>query len=488
LARAQSSAVARRLEQLHSGLRVELVGIDTRGDRITSTPLSQVDGKEFFTAEIDAALRAGDVDLTVHSYKDLSLERPADLHLGAVPARENPRDIVYFAADVPERLASGATLRIGSSSPRRQAFVPSFLERALPNAPRVELCELRGNVDTRLRRLREPRGSERQLDGVILAFAGLSRLWQDEAVGAAVLLHELLAGLPRMLLPLTLCPTAPAQGALAIECRSADLETRALLAAIDDPATRAGIGVERALLAGAAAAISASARRGCRSMDWARCSTCAGRRTRPNGLWCAGRRPRARAAPALGWGRQPAPALEPLPGSRPSGAAARRGKATFIATAVRCPSCRPPPWSLPAPLGVRHRAGCAGRAWRLGGGLRRAWAGALRATLASPLLARRCAVARAHEPGNRRGLDRVPVLATYRHVSDSGGAGAAVRPVPSSDNCGGWRREFERGVRRRRAAVSMPAGQQDRRCAAPPGVRGLTVFPLGAALAGVVAT
>src|SRR5258705_4272023 len=249
LARAQSSAIARRLEQLHPGLKVELVGIDTRGDRITSTPLSQVDGKEFFTAEIDAALRAGDVDLTVHSYKDLSLERPADLHLGAVPARENPRDLVYCAADVPERLASGATLRIGSSSPRRQAFVPSFLERALPHAPRVELCELRGNVDTRLRRLREPRSSERQLDGVILAFAGLSRLWQDEAVGAAALLHELLAGLPRMLLPLTLCSTAPAQGALAIECRNADLETRALLAAIDDPATRAGIGVERALLA-----------------------------------------------------------------------------------------------------------------------------------------------------------------------------------------------------------------------------------------------
>ena len=249
LARAQSSAVARTLERLHPGLVVELVGIDTRGDRITDTPLSQVDGKEFFTAEIDAALRAGTVDLTVHSYKDLSLERPAALHLGAVPVRENPRDIVFFAADAPELAARGATLRIGSSSPRRQAFVPSFLERALPGAPRVELCELRGNVDTRLKRLREPRGSERQLDGVILAFAGLSRLWQDEAVGAAAVLRELLAGLPRMLLPLTLCPAAPAQGALAIECRTDDARARAVLAAIDDPATRAAINTERALLA-----------------------------------------------------------------------------------------------------------------------------------------------------------------------------------------------------------------------------------------------
>jgi hydroxymethylbilane synthase len=253
LARAQSSAVALALERLHPGLRVELVGIDTRGDRILDTPLSQVEGKEFFTAEIDAALLAGTVDLTVHSYKDLSLELPAGLHIGAVPARENPRDIVVFAADVPERLASGAPLRIGSSSPRRQAFVPAFLQRALPGAssgaPRVELCELRGNVDTRLRRLSEPRGAERQLDGVVLAFAGLARLWQDQAVGAAAVLRELLAGLPRMLLPLTLCPAAPAQGALAIECRGADERTRALLSAIDHPATRAAIDAERALLA-----------------------------------------------------------------------------------------------------------------------------------------------------------------------------------------------------------------------------------------------
>jgi len=249
LARAQSSAVARSLERLHPGLAVELVGIDTRGDRILDTPLSQVDGKEFFTAEIDAALRDGSVDLTVHSFKDLSLERPASLHLAAVPARENPRDIVLFAADVPERLAGGASLRIGSSSPRRQAFVPGFLQRALPGAPRVELCELRGNVDTRLRRLREARGSERHLDGVILAFAGLARLCQDETVGAAAVLRELLAGLPRMLLPLTLCPTAPAQGALAIECRADDARTRSLLAALDDAATRAAVAAERALLA-----------------------------------------------------------------------------------------------------------------------------------------------------------------------------------------------------------------------------------------------
>ncbi len=253
LARAQSMAVARALERAHPGLAVELVGIDTRGDRIIDVPLSQVEGKEFFTAEIDAALRAATVDLTVHSYKDLSLDRPPGLHLGAVPRRENPRDIVIFAADVAQQIARGVPLRIGSSSPRRQSFVPGFLERALPRlaqgaAPRVEMCELRGNIDTRLRRVREARGSERALDGVVLAFAGLSRLAEDEQVGAGAVVGELLAGLPRMLLPLTMCPAAPAQGALAIECRADDERVRTLLASIDDAATRSAIGAERSLL------------------------------------------------------------------------------------------------------------------------------------------------------------------------------------------------------------------------------------------------
>jgi hydroxymethylbilane synthase len=241
--------MARALEALHPGLTVELVGIDTRGDQILDQPLSQVDGKEFFTAELDHALLRGDVDLTVHSFKDLALERPAALLMAAVPKRENPRDIALFAADVPARLASGEVLRIGSSSPRRAAFVPDFLRQALPGGnARIELCELRGNVDSRLRRLREPRGSARQLDGVILAFAGLARLWQDEASGRA-LLTELLAGLPRMLLPLTTVPGAPAQAALAIECRADDARTAALLRALDDAATRAAVAQERALLA-----------------------------------------------------------------------------------------------------------------------------------------------------------------------------------------------------------------------------------------------
>ncbi|MET0290853.1 MAG: hydroxymethylbilane synthase [Steroidobacteraceae bacterium] len=253
LAWVQSSQIAAALRAAHPGLEVELVGIDTRGDRIQDVPLSGIEGKEFFTAEIDAALIEGRVDMTVHSLKDLSLTRPETLVLAAVPRRANPRDIAIFAADVPARLAAGAGLRVGTSSPRRQQLLPSFFAQALPHASRnrIELVTLRGNVDSRLRRLHEPRGSERQLDGVVLAFAGLSRLFADVATErrGQVMLQELLRGLPLMVLPLTDVPGAPGQGALAIECRADDARTRSLLAALEHPPTRAAITFERELLA-----------------------------------------------------------------------------------------------------------------------------------------------------------------------------------------------------------------------------------------------
>jgi hydroxymethylbilane synthase len=253
LAWVQSSQVAAALRAAHPGLEVELVGIETRGDRVLDKPLSAIEGKEFFTAEIDDALRAGRVDFTVHSLKDLSLDRPPQFVLAAVPRRANPRDIALFAPDVPARLAQGAGLTIGTSSPRRGELLPPFLAQALPHAARnmLTLTNLRGNVDTRLRRLREPRGSERHLDGVVLALSGLSRLFADtltEREGQK-LLRELLQGLHLMVLPLTDSPGAPGQGALAIECRADDASTRTLLAALEHPETRGAITLERQLLA-----------------------------------------------------------------------------------------------------------------------------------------------------------------------------------------------------------------------------------------------
>lgn len=252
LAWVQSSQVAAALRAAHPGLEVELVGIETRGDQVLDKPLSAIEGKEFFTAEIDEALRARRVDFTVHSLKDLSLERPPDLVLAAVPQRANPRDIAVFAADVPARLAAGAGVRIGTSSPRRAQLLPPFFQQALPHGARnrIELVNLRGNVDTRLRRLREERGSERHLDGVVLAMAGLSRLYIDtttERQGQA-LMQSVLDGLHWMVLPLGEVPGAPGQGALAIECRADDADTRALLAALEHPPTRGAIAIERQLL------------------------------------------------------------------------------------------------------------------------------------------------------------------------------------------------------------------------------------------------
>jgi hydroxymethylbilane synthase len=251
LAWAQSSWVAREIEKLNPGTRVELVGIDTRGDKIVDVSLRTVAGKEFFVAELDDALRAGQVDMTVHSMKDLSLERPADFVLAAIPPRENARDVVLFGPGVREKIASGKILKIGTSSPRRIENIPPFLAKALPTvegrAPLCELVEIRGNVNTRLGRVHEPAGNERALDGVVLAFAGLIRLWNDDAGRKE--LSKLLTGVRWMILPLRESPAAPAQGALAIECRADNKPVREALAKLHDFETEARVSAERQLLA-----------------------------------------------------------------------------------------------------------------------------------------------------------------------------------------------------------------------------------------------
>lgn len=251
LAWAQSGWVASEIERLNPGTRVELVGIDTRGDQIQDVPLQSIPGKDFFVAELDEQLRSGRVDLTVHSLKDLSLERPREFVSAAIPRRENPRDVAIFGPRAIDRLRQGEKIRIGTSSPRRLENVPGFLREALPRfsekAPELEFVEIRGNVNTRLGRVLEEVGSERFLDGVILAFAGIARLWADEK--ARIEAKELLERVRWMVLPLAENPTAPGQGALAIECRLADGETLQKIAKLHDPETAAHVHRERETLA-----------------------------------------------------------------------------------------------------------------------------------------------------------------------------------------------------------------------------------------------
>lgn len=198
---------------------VRLVVIRTRGDD-SAEPLAEL-GEGIFVHALEDALRRGEVDLAVHSLKDLPTEESEGLVIAAIPQREDARDVLISRdRSGLAGLAHGAT--VGTSSVRRDAFL-----RAV--RPDVRTVAIRGNVDTRLAKVE--RG---EYGGAMLALAGLRRL------GIEVSDVEIL--------PLELCPPAPGQGALALQCRADDQATIALLAALDDRATRGAVEAERALL------------------------------------------------------------------------------------------------------------------------------------------------------------------------------------------------------------------------------------------------
>ncbi|MGY1602826.1 hydroxymethylbilane synthase [Geodermatophilus sp. SYSU D00815] len=206
-----------------TGTPVELVHIVTEGD-VNQAAIAQLGGTGVFVAAIRRALLAGEVDLAVHSYKDLPTAPEPGLVLAAVPAREDPRDALVARDGLTlGELPPGA--RVGTGAPRRVAQL-----RALGLG--LDVVPIRGNVDTRMARALGP---EADLDAVVLARAGLTRLGRLDAI-------------TETLDPLQVLP-APAQGALAVECRADDERTRALLAPLDDPATRACVVAERSTLA-----------------------------------------------------------------------------------------------------------------------------------------------------------------------------------------------------------------------------------------------
>jgi len=212
----QARHISARLAELGAETRIEI--IKTSGDKIQDVPLAKVGGKGLFTKEIEEALLDRSIDLAVHSLKDVPTELPAGLVLSAIPEREEPRDALLGCSVAELR----AGMRIGTSSLRRSAQL-LLHNRGL----RMEM--LRGNVDTRLRKLDEGR-----YDAIVLAAAGLRRLgWQDRI---------------RELIPVEIMCPAVGQGALAIETRDDGGAAQQLAAKLDHAATRAAVTAERALL------------------------------------------------------------------------------------------------------------------------------------------------------------------------------------------------------------------------------------------------
>ncbi len=216
----QARHVQARLESL--GHEVSLQEITTTGDRLQDKRLEVVGGKGAFLKEIEEALLAREVDLAVHSLKDVPTALPSALRLCAILERADPRDAFVSSGPGLRELPAGA--RVGTTSLRRRALVTAL-------RPDLRLEDLRGNVDTRLRRLREGR-----FDAILLAMAGLARLGRADEVTEPL---DARAFVP-----------APGQGAIALECREDDAALRAAMAPLDHAPTARAVAAERAFLGG----------------------------------------------------------------------------------------------------------------------------------------------------------------------------------------------------------------------------------------------
>lgn len=223
LARRQTSWVIARIKEACPGLEIEEVIISTRGDQDAETPLPRIGEKGLFTRALEEALLSGEIDFAVHSLKDLPTEMPSGLALGGIPARANPLDALV----TPDKRLGVYELprgsRVGTSSLRRAAQLRSL-------RPDLVIAEIRGNLDTRLRKLKGG-----VVDAVVVAAAGLERMGWDD--------------LPYTLLDPDLCLPAPGQGALAVEIREGDSLLEEICARfLDDPQTRQAVTAERAFL------------------------------------------------------------------------------------------------------------------------------------------------------------------------------------------------------------------------------------------------
>ena len=238
LAVTQCTLIKNEMEQ-RTGAKFDLLKIKTQGDQITNKPLWQLEGKDFFTKELDEALLLNKIDLVVHSYKDLGSERPEGIKLGCITERKYPHDILLIKKETVENLKEKDSLKVGTSSPRRIVNIESTLANYLPNKDIKVSCEtLRGNVNTRIEKLNND-----QYDAIVLALAGLERLANKE--DSAEILKDLVKDLTFMILPLKDFPASASQGALAIEHNEDNQEIASVLSSVHHEQTAQEIQRER---------------------------------------------------------------------------------------------------------------------------------------------------------------------------------------------------------------------------------------------------
>ena len=217
----QAEHIAGRIRERFPAIEVTLKKIVTTGDKILDVPLAKIGGKGLFTKELENAMLSGDIDLAVHSLKDMPTELPEGLMLAAITTRADASDaFVSLRYKSLDALPQGA--KVGTSSLRRRAQILKY-------RPDLQTIDLRGNLDTRIKKL-----ENQEMDAIILATAGLKRLGLEQYI--------------TQILPIEICLPAVGQGALAIETRQADAEVLSVLEFLNDSETIAAVTAERAYL------------------------------------------------------------------------------------------------------------------------------------------------------------------------------------------------------------------------------------------------
>ena len=226
----QIEIVRKKIQEVLPQINVEVVTHSSQGDELQNIPLHTVEGSDFFTKDIFEALENGEADIAVHSLKDMSSEHFFSENKFAIVDRDDTRDVAIFNVDIEEKIASGQPIIIGTCSPRREEMAMVFLKKALPRLHkdiRIETKPIRGNVETRLRKL-----NNGEYDGTILAAAGLNRLLSSTEDRQIV--KKLLKDKKLMILPLIECVPAPCQGAIAAEAFYKNGKAKAVLGKIND--------------------------------------------------------------------------------------------------------------------------------------------------------------------------------------------------------------------------------------------------------------